>query len=188
VFTELGILKLIKRSPQAAFAPAVAMIGVKAGDRVLVIGAGRPALAGQIARVTGLNGQTTVVARGADAGRAIGEAAGQAGALIEVVDAPATQLPLDPQTWDAAVLPTGLAALGTDAPLVLAEAIRVVRPGGRITVCESLPRAGLFRLAQTTAVTAPSTVVARLTAAGLRAARHVGDLDGVAYIEAARPR
>jgi ubiquinone/menaquinone biosynthesis C-methylase UbiE len=188
MFTELGILKLIKRSSSQPFEPAIAMLGVKGGDRIVILGAGEPDLAAQIGKATGLNGQTTVVARTAGAGDRIAKAAARAGALVEFVDAPVTQLPLDTGAWDVAILPTGLAAPGKDAPSILAEAIRVVRPGGRITICEPVPRAGLFRLAQTAPLTDVSSVLARLTAAGLRAARHLGTLEGTAYIEAAKPR
>jgi ubiquinone/menaquinone biosynthesis C-methylase UbiE len=185
MFTILKMLRKAKGQPEQG---AVAMLGIKPGDRVLVLGAGRPALAGAIGVVTGLNGQTTVVAREAGAEDQINKAAADAGALVDFVSAPVTMLPTDSQAFDMAVLPAGLAALGTDAPLVLAEAIRSVRPGGRVSICEPLPRQGLFRLAQTVPLTNPKDVVARLTAAGLRAARHLGSLDGTAYFEAAKPR
>ena len=185
MFTILKMLRKAKGQPEQG---AVAMLGIKSGDRVLMLGAARPALAGAIGRITGLNGQTTVVDRVPGAPEAVARAAADAGALVDFVSAPITMLPTDSQTFDMAVLPAGLAALGTDAPSVLAEAIRVVRPGGRITICEPLPREGLFRLAQTVPITDPKDVVARLTAAGLRAARHLGSLDGTAYFEAARPR
>jgi len=185
MFTILKMLRKAKGQPEQG---AVVMLGIKPGDRVLLLGAARPELAGAIGAVTGLNGQTTVVDRAPGAKDRIATAAAGAGALVDFVAAPIALLPTDSQTFDMAVLPAGLAALGTDAPSVLAEAIRVVRPGGRITICEPLPRQGLFRLAQTAPLTDPKDVVARLTAAGLRAARHLGSLDGTAYFEAARPR
>lgn len=185
MFTILKMLRGAKRQPDQG---AVAMLGIKAGDRVLVLGASRPALAGAIGHITGLNGQTTVVDPSPGADASIAKGAADAGALVDFVEAPTTMLPMDNQSFDMAVLPAGLAALGPQAPSVLAEAIRVVRPGGRITICEPLPRPGLFKLAQTVPLTDPKDVVARLTAAGLRAARHLGSLDGTAYFEAARPR
>jgi ubiquinone/menaquinone biosynthesis C-methylase UbiE len=182
------ILKMLRRSKGRPDQSAVAMLGIKPGDRVLLLGAGRPGLAGAIGHVTGLNGQTTVVDQTPGAEARIAKGAADAGALVDFLNAPLHLLPLDNQTFDMAVLPAGLAALGKEAPSVLAEAIRAVRPGGRITICEPLPRPGLFKLAQTTPLTDPKDVVARLTAAGLRAARHLGSLDGTAYFEAARPR
>jgi len=182
------ILKMLRRAKGQPDQGAVAMLGIKSGDRVLLLGASRPGLAGAIGRVTGLNGQTTVVDQVPGSEGRIALGAADAGALVDFVNAPTTMLPMDSQTFDMAVLPAGLAALGKEAPSVLAEAIRVVRPGGRITICEPLPRPGLFRLAQNAPLTDPKDVVARLTAAGLRAARHLGSLDGTAYFEAARPR
>jgi ubiquinone/menaquinone biosynthesis C-methylase UbiE len=182
------ILKMLRRAKDRPDQGAVAMLGIKPGDRVLVLGASRPGLAGAIGHITGLNGQTTVVDQAPGADVRIAKGAADAGALVDFVDAPAVMLPIDNQAFDMAVLPAGLAALGKDAPSVLAEAIRVVRPGGRVTICEPLPRPGLFKLAQTAPLTDPKDVVARLTAAGLRAARHLGSLDGTAYFEAARPR
>jgi ubiquinone/menaquinone biosynthesis C-methylase UbiE len=187
MFTELGILKLIKRLPASQpFHPMVAMLGVKSGDRVLIVGAGGAALAAVVARVTGLNGQTTVVGRAPGAAANVALAAAAEGALVDFIDAPVPLVPLDNQTWDIAVLPDGLAALGTEAPSILNEAIRVVRPGGRVTVCEPVPRQGLFKLTRSAPATDPADVVARLTAAGLKAGRYLGTLDRTAFIEAAR--
>lgn len=185
MFTILKMLRKAKGQPDQG---AVAMLGIKPGDRVLLLGSSRPGLAGTIGHITGLNGQTTVVDQAPGADARVAKGAADAGALVDFVNAPVAMLPMDHQTFDMAVLPAGLAALGKDAPSVLAEAIRVVRPGGRITICEPLPRPGLFRLAQNAPLTDPKDVVARLTAAGLRAARHLGSLDGTAYFEAARPR
>ncbi len=185
MFTILKMLRQAKGRPEQS---AVAMLGIKGGDSVLVAGAGRPDLAGAIGAITGLNGQTTVADNTDGAAGRVSRAAANAGALVEFVQAPLAMLPMDGQTFDVVILPSGLASLGAQAPLVLAEAIRVVRPGGRVAICEPLPRPGLFRLAQTTPLTDPKDVVARLTAAGLRAARHLGSLDGVAYFEAARAR
>jgi ubiquinone/menaquinone biosynthesis C-methylase UbiE len=188
MFTELGILNLIKRARDRPWTPAVTMLGLKAGDRVVVAGAAKPDLVGAIGAMTGLNGQTTVVDADEGAQTRVARAAAAAGALVEFVRAPLAMLPLQSQTFDVAILPVGLAALGSQAPVVLAEAIRVVRPGGRISLCEPVPRQGLFSLAQRIPPVDPQTIIARLTAAGLRAARHLGNLDGTAYFEAARAR
>jgi len=60
----------------------LAMIGAKAGDHVLVVGTRYPAVAAELARATGLNGQTLVV--GPEADRAVIEAAAaEAGTLID---------------------------------------------------------------------------------------------------------
>lgn len=187
-FTVWGSAKALFRRGGPFPSASSSMLGVKAGDRAIVLGASRPALAAAVGAVTGLNGQTTVVGRGANAKSALEQAAADAGALLEFVEAPATLVPLDANTWDVAILPEGLTPLGTDGPLVLAEAIRLVRPSGRVLLCEPAGRGGLFRLATRTQPADPSALLSRLTNAGLRAARHLGDIDGTAYFEAAKPR
>lgn len=187
-FTVWGSAKALFRRGGPWNDGSSSMLGVKAGDRAVVLGATHPTLAAAVGVITGLNGQTTVVGRGPDAQEAIAQAAADAGALIEFVDAPPTLAPLEANTWDVAILPKGVTPLGSEGPLVLAEAIRLVRPSGRVLLCEPAGRGGLFRLAERTAPADPDALLGRLTNAGLRAARHLGDLDGIAYFEAAKPR
>jgi hypothetical protein len=187
-FTVWGSAKALFRRGGPFSDASSSMLGVKPGDRAVVLGAAHPTLAAAVGVITGLNGQTTVVGRGADAKVSIERAAGEAGALLEFVDAPPTLAPLDANAWDVAILPHGITPLGSDAPLVLAEAIRLVRPSGRVLLCEPAGRGGLFRLAERTPPADPGALLGRLTNAGLRAARHLGDLDGIAYFEAAKPR
>ncbi len=190
MFTELGILKLIKRTRDQPFASAVAMLGVKGGDRVLFCGAGMPDLAGAVGVITSLNGQTTVVDRRAGADARVAAAAAAAGGLVDFEDAPLSLLPFDTDHWDVAVIADGLRALEGQAPQVLGEAIRVVRPGGRIILLDRVGRPGLFGLIRNADASAePSEkVIATLTAAGLRAARLLAEVDGVRYFEAVKGR
>src|SRR5688572_4976585 len=131
MFTELGILKLIRRRHDQPFDPVVAMLGVKGGDRVLFCGSGRPDVAGAVGAVTGLNGQTTVVDRQDGAKARVAAGAAAAGALVDFTDAPLTMLPFDSGQWELAVIPYGLTTLGDSAAAVLSEAAPVVRWGGR---------------------------------------------------------
>lgn len=184
----LSLMKSVLRPGRGPSPGAVAMLGVRGADAVLFLGAGRPELAAAVGILTTLNGQTTVADPAASAADRVTRAAEAAGALVGFVATPLSRLALDSQSCDVVVLPAGLAALGADAPSVLAEAIRLLRPGGRIVLCEPAPRQGLFRLAQASPQLAPASVVPRLTAAGLRGARHLGTLDDTAFFEAARPR
>ncbi len=188
MFTELGILKLIKRTRDRPFAPAVAMLGVKGGDRVLFCGAGMPDLAGAVGVITSLNGQTTVVDRRAGADAKVAAAAAAAGGLVDFEDAPLTLLPFDTGHWDVAVITQGLRALDGQAAQVLSEAIRVVRPSGRIVVLDHVSRPGLFGLVRNadTSAEPADKVVAVLGAAGLRAARLLAEVEGVRYFEAVK--
>ncbi len=187
MFTELGILKLIKRTRDRSFAPAVAMLGVKGGDRVLFCGAGMPGLAGAVGVITSLNGQTTVVDRRAGADVRVAAAAAAAGGLVDFEDAPLILLPFDPGHWDVAVI---VGFEGQASAAALAEAIRVVRPSGRIVVLDHVSRPGLFGLLRNAEASAEPAgkIVAMLGAAGLRAARLLAEVEGVRYFEAVKGR
>jgi len=190
VFTELGILKLIRRRRDRPFDPAVAMLGVKGSDRVLFCGAGEPALAGAVGVITSLNGQTTVVDRRTGADTQVAAAAAAAGGLVDFEDAPLTLLPFDTDHWDVAVIVDDLRALEGEAAQALSEAIRVVRPGGRIVLLNRVSRPGLFGLVRGAEASAEPAekIVATLTAAGLRAARLLAEVEGVRYFEAVKAR
>ena len=185
MFTELGILKLIRRSRDQPFAPAVAMVGVKGADRVLFVGAGMPDLVGAVGAITSLNGQTTVVDRQDGAEPRIMAAAKAAGALVDYEDAPLTMLPFDAGSWDVAVLVDGLTPLGANAGAVLSEAVRVLRSGGRLVLFDRVSRPGLFGLFRNPveSVQPAETITSTLTAAGLRGVRLLAEVDGVRYFE-----
>jgi hypothetical protein len=76
------VLVLFKRG-SSPHQTSLAMIGVQAGERVLFLGRSHPALAAELARVTGLNGQVLVVAPTALQPQ-FEAAAASAGALIEL--------------------------------------------------------------------------------------------------------
>jgi ubiquinone/menaquinone biosynthesis C-methylase UbiE len=190
MFTEIGILKLIKRKPGRPFDAALAMLGVKGSDRVLFCGADRPDVAGAVGAVTGLNGQTTVVDRKDGAAARIEAGAAKAGALVDFQDAPLTMLPFDSGTWDAAIIVRGLGQLGSDAGAVLSEAVRVIRAGGRIVLMDPVSRPGLFGLWRNPVepVRPADSVTAALTGAGLRGVRLLAEVDGVRYFEGTKVR
>lgn len=157
---------------------------------MLFCGASRPDLAGAVGKITGLNGQTTVVDRHDSAAARVAAGAAAAGAIVDFEDAPLTLLPFNTNQWDAVVIVDGLPAFADDAATVLAEAIRVVRPSGRLILLDPVERPGLFGLFRSSDVPAPppETVVATLTSAGLRAARFLAAVEGVRYFEAVKGR
>jgi hypothetical protein len=71
------------------------MVGPRAADAVLFLGASDPAIAAEIGTVTRLNGRTVVLAEQGDAEAPVERAAEQAGALVEFVTAPLDALPFD---------------------------------------------------------------------------------------------
>jgi ubiquinone/menaquinone biosynthesis C-methylase UbiE len=167
----------------------VAMVGARAGDRVLVLGAPgtvEAALAAEIATITGLNGRTVVVDVGTEARTRVERAAAKAGALLEFEWAPVTMLPLNADEFDIAVINRQLSQLdGRNRIACCEEALRVVKPRGRVVVIEGLRRPGLFSLLPTRQPGLPlDESRAALVAAGARATRQLAEVDGVIYLEA----
>lgn len=164
------------------------MIGAKPGDRVLLLGRPDPPLAGAVATITGLNGQTLASAEPDQRAR-FDAAAAEAGALVDVVDRAAGDESLVPHgltELDVVVLATDLARLETNTRITLArDAMQVLRPGGRLIVIDG-QRKTLFRSAPPTMPA--DVVVPLLTSVGAQAARALGVAEGVTYYEARKSR
>ena len=168
---------------------AVAMIDPRPGNNVLFLGADRPSLAGECGAFTGLNGRTVVVASGAEAAKRIEQAAGQAGALVEFIDAPLDALPIDADVFDLAVVPDLAAWPSWSSGARMAEAIARAAPGragGGAGRAEA--RRHLRRAAPSATHVATETVLALLANVGFIAARRLAEVDGVAYYEARKKR
>jgi ubiquinone/menaquinone biosynthesis C-methylase UbiE len=168
----------------------LAMIGAKAGDRVLVIGAGDGRLAAALGLVTGLNGRTLVVDRAPGAQSRVEAAARSAGTLVDFDAAPAATLALGDGAFDVVVVPHELSARPGELGRIASEAARVARPGGRVMVIEETERRGFRRLLMRDAPRPIPTEEIRtlLSDAGLRAARVLAEVDGIAYVDAVKPR
>jgi ubiquinone/menaquinone biosynthesis C-methylase UbiE len=165
------------------------MVGARAADSIAVLGAPGPieaALAAEIGVETGLNGRTVVIDVGEAARARVDAAAAKAGALVEFQWAPVTMLPLDAGTFDIAVVNRQLAALdGRNRIACCEEALRIIKPTGRVVVIEGVKRPGLFGLFPTKLPgLPPDDVKDALTRAGAKAVRLLADVDGVMFFEA----
>jgi len=165
------------------------MVAARAADAVAVLGAPgavEAALAAEIGLETGLNGRTLVIDVGSEARSRVEAAAAKAGALVEFEWAPVTMLPLDAGTFDVAVINRQLASLdGHNRVACCQEALRIIKPGGRVVVIEGVRRPGLFGLIPVRIPgLAPDEVKDALTRAGAKAVRLLADVDGVAFFEA----
>jgi hypothetical protein len=168
---------------------ALAMIGTKPGDRVLFIGRPDPPLTGEVARVTGLNGQTLAGIQAADRAR-IETAAQNAGALVDIVEITPNDrspVPHGMTEVDVVVFITDLGAMPMEARIeATTDAIKALRPGGRLIVIDGQKKA---RLGGRKAVPMPAdAVVPMLTSVGAQAARALGVADGITYYEARKSR
>ncbi|HUF48285.1 MAG TPA: hypothetical protein VMM93_10755 [Vicinamibacterales bacterium] len=167
------------------------MIGAKAGQSVVFLGAADTALAAEVGRVTGLNGRTLVVDEGRAVRVEIERAAARAGALLEFHDAPVTRTLDEPAgTFDLAVLTTAnWAVLAPEARHVtIGNAFALVRPGGRLIGVLTAGRRPRFGRPPHVPREIVDDALARFTAAGSRAVRCLADVPGTAYVEGVRPR
>ena len=165
------------------------MIDPRPGNNVVFLGADRPSLAGESGALTGLNGRTVVIAQGPEAGKRIEQAAGKAGALVEFVDAPLDALPLDADAFDLAVVPDLAAWPSWACGARMAEAMRILRPGGRVIIMAAQKRGGIFgALPNQSPTLATETVLTLLANVGAIAARRLAEVDGIAYYEARKRR
>jgi ubiquinone/menaquinone biosynthesis C-methylase UbiE len=161
------------------------MIGAKAGDQVIVVGASDPELAAEVALVTGLNGTTMICDPEPEARGRIDAAAEAAGALVEFAAAEPTSLPVPDESQDVVVLMNVSSAVAQADPIaVLAHALRVLRPGGRVIVVDGTRPSGFFRSGGGTTRSPAGAVLGRLEQAGTKARRQLADVDGVSYYEA----
>ena len=167
---------------------ALAMIGARAGDRVLLAGRPDPVVVAELARVTGLSGQTLIAVDTSSKAR-YDAAAADAGILVESVDVVAgtARLPGTGGDHDVVVLHFDLAPLDDTArQLVVADAFAALRPGGRVIVLEGRPQTGWF--GSRPATVEAGVVLGVLEQAGGLAVRALGMAADVWYFEARKPR
>jgi ubiquinone/menaquinone biosynthesis C-methylase UbiE len=170
----------IFRKGPGPYALAVAMSGIRMGERLLWIGAHEAAMFGAVAK--------KVVDSEAGAGR-IRDAAARAGVLVDLETAAAEHLPFDADSFDIGVIagPVGLVeGLAPGAQLaVLTEARRVLRSGGRMLVVERFAHRRLFGLMAPgdRADLTGQQAEAALQAAGFRPVRTLARREGLLFIE-----
>ena len=164
---------------------AVSMAGIKLGDRLLVVGCSDPLLIAQLASKTGLTGRAHAVdERDAVVANAARIALGE-GALVETSVSSFGTLSLDAASFDVAVVRDVLARVAPETrPAVLAEIRRVLRPGGRCLVIDSMPH-GLRALIRTPSASVDH--VALLQAGGFKAARMLAERGGQVFAEGVNP-
>ncbi|HXG56363.1 MAG TPA: methyltransferase domain-containing protein [Vicinamibacterales bacterium] len=164
---------------------SVTMTGVKMGDRLIVIGCTKPEIVAQLALKPGLSGRTCAVDADAAASAHAGALATREGALIEIETAPLTMLPYDASSFDVAVLSHALTSMAAERRIAtVAEARRLLRPGGRCIAIEPAARGGLAGLIPGTHVL-PGDIETAFRAAGLRAVRTLSQGDGIMFVEGA---
>jgi ubiquinone/menaquinone biosynthesis C-methylase UbiE len=165
----------------------VAMAGIKLANRVLVVGCSDRALIAALAIKAGLTGRACAVDTDAARVAATARAVERDGALVETFAAPLTTLPFEGSAFDVVVLRDVLAgAAAGDRPAMVAEALRVVRPGGRCLAIETAARTslgGLLARPVNPEFFASGGAPPLLLTAGFAAVRTLAERDGLTFVE-----
>jgi ubiquinone/menaquinone biosynthesis C-methylase UbiE len=166
---------------------AVSMSGIKLGDRLLVLGASDTSLVAALASKAGLTGRACLVDESDDLRSRAAVAIEREGVLLESFCAPLASLPFDAESFDVVLFRNVLrAAEPASQQAALAEAKRVVRPGGRCIVIDDAPRSGIGALVggDRKAPRYPDGGAAALvTAAGFRGVRTLAEREGLVFVE-----
>lgn len=162
----------------------VSIAGIKLGDRVVMIGCRDPKLIAQLAVKTGLTGRACAVDEDARLTERAAEIAPREGALIETFTAPWTALPFDAASFDVAVVRDVFGTIESGARGgAVAELVRVLRPGGRCLVIDSVPRGGLGGLLAKKSARPDYDAVRTLETGAFRAVRAVAEREGLRFVE-----
>ena len=163
---------------------AISMAGIKLGDRLLVVGCSDALLIARLATKTGLTGRAHAVDADQGTVQRAAQIALRDGALVETSVSRLTTLPLESAAFDVAIVRDALRRMEADTRVAcLSEVRRVLRPGGRCLVIDSLAR-GLRALMGSARDYEP---VPLLQAAGFKAARVLAEREGLAFAEGVKP-
>jgi ubiquinone/menaquinone biosynthesis C-methylase UbiE len=167
---------------------SVSMAGVRLADRVLVVGCGDPQFIAAVARKAGLTGRACAVDQ--DEALTVRTAAivEREGALVETAVAPGFALPYEEGAFDVVIMRDVLPALPPDRRgSAVNDARRVLRPGGRCLVIDTVARGGLAGLlgrgAVDKAYIAEGGAARALETARFRAVRTLAEREGLAFVE-----
>jgi ubiquinone/menaquinone biosynthesis C-methylase UbiE len=174
MFSELfanNILVKLLRGDAARYDLIASMVGGKLGDRLLLMGGGDGRLLAALGAKTGLTGTLAAVEPDKETATRVLTDATKAGVLADAYAAPDGTMPFDVNSFDIAVIPFPAdESTGLTAPL--AEAFRVLRDGGRVSIITRMGNAG-----------ASTPIIAAIQQAGFRAARLLAERDKLVFYE-----
>jgi ubiquinone/menaquinone biosynthesis C-methylase UbiE len=162
----------------------VSIAGIKLGNRLLMLGCSDPMLIAQLAVKTGLTGRACAVDEDARRTARAAEVAPREGALIETTTTPWTSLPFEDAAFDVAIVRDVFGTIDASSRSgAVAELVRVLRPGGRCLVMDSVARGGLGGLLAKKTALAGYDALRTLETGAFRAVRTVAQRDGLRFVE-----
>jgi ubiquinone/menaquinone biosynthesis C-methylase UbiE len=167
---------------------AVAMSGVRMGERLLQIGMDTPVVTGVLAAKPGLSGESAMVVPDDATAVKAKRAADNASALVNIRVHNLDALPYDQHSFDLVVIHNrdGQLTELSEAQRARAfqESARVLRPGGRVVVIDNGTPSGFSAIFQPRKrPDAAAASVKALETAGFRSVRPLGDRDGYSFVE-----
>jgi ubiquinone/menaquinone biosynthesis C-methylase UbiE len=168
------------------------MTGVKMGDRMLQVGCSDGGALAAVAAKVGLSGRALAVVPDVATAVRVQKGAQRQGVLVDVEVAPPTTLPADAADFDLVVLDDAASQFASlDAAMqtaIVQEAIRVLKPGGRILVVSALPADGLAAMLGRGPRGPAYDVTPVLEAGGCRFVRLLGEREGLRFVEGTKSR
>ena len=114
------------------------------------------------------------------------------GVLVEVEVAPPTALPITDTDFDLVVIDDASGRFASsDAPSQAAtvrEAVRALKPGGRVLAISALPSSGVAAMLGRGASGPSFDAAPVLEAGGCRFVRLLGEREGLRFVEGTKPR
>ena len=172
---------------------AIAMSGVRMGERLLQIGMDTPLVTGSLAAKPGLSGESSIAIMDEATADRARRAVSETGALANIGTYALNALPFDSGSFDVIVIHNrsgqSASVLSTQGSGALGECRRVLRAGGRLVVLERGTRTGLAAIFQPRSSRGQAeTTIKALEAAGFRAVRVLGDREGYCFVEGLQAR
>ena len=170
----------------------VGMSGVKMGDRMLQVGCSDGGALAAIAAKVGLSGRAVAVVPDTAAAVRARKGAQRQGVLVDVEIAAPIPLPVDTTDFDLVVVDDAagqFASTGADAQAAIArEAVRILKPGGRVLVISALPASGLAAVLGRASNGPAFDATPALEAGGCRFVRLLGEREGLRFVEGMKAR
>jgi SAM-dependent methyltransferase len=182
----------LRRKRDDPYLLVVGMTGVRMGDRFAQIGCAHGGRLAGVAAKVGISGRAVAIVPDETSAARARKGVDDAGVLVEIEIAPLTQLPLDDNAFDLVVVDDSgglLAPMRAEERVALVrEALRVLRPGGRVVVIGAGERGGLGALFSRGGGAPRFDAAPSLEADGFKLVRRLAERDGLVFVEGVKPK